>query len=54
MIEEIRSMIYDLCDKNDKSRANVWKNHIDSVIKYSLILAKEYEADAEIVEITAI
>lgn len=53
MIEEIRSMIYGLCENYDKDHMLVWKRHMDSVIKYSVLLAKEYDADIEIVETAA-
>ena len=48
MIEELREMIIDLCPDD------IWKKHIESVIKYSLLLAEKLGADKEVCEISAI
>ena len=49
MIEEIKSMILELC----KDKEWDWKSHIESVVKYSKLLAKKLDADEEICEISA-
>jgi len=49
MIEKIRSMVLELC----KGKNWDWKVHMESVVKYSKILAKEVGADAEVLEIAA-
>ena len=49
MREEIKTLILDLCKDKDWD----WKSHIESVVKYSKILAKELNADEEVCEISA-
>lgn len=49
MIEKIKSDILKLCKNKDWN----WRLHIESVVKYSKILAKKLEADVEICEISA-
>ncbi len=49
MIDKVKSIVIDLC-KNQKWD---WKNHVETVVKYSKILAKKLNADEEIVEIAA-
>lgn len=49
MINEIKTMILDLC----KDKEWDWKAHIESVVKYSKILAQKLNADEEICEISA-
>ena len=48
VIEKIKTIILKLCKKN-----TWWKWHIESVVKYSKILAKEMNVDEEIIEISA-
>ena len=49
MIEEIKSMILELC----KDKEWDWKAHVESVVKYSKILAKQLNADEEVCELSA-
>jgi uncharacterized protein len=49
MIEKIKSMVLELC----KGQEWDWKAHIESVVKYSKLLAKKLNADEEICEISA-
>ena len=49
MINDVRSIILKLCNNKNKD----WKNHIESVVKYSKVLAKKLGADEEICEISA-
>lgn len=49
MIDKIRDMVLELC----KDRKWDWKSHVESVVKYSKILAKKLGADEEICEISA-
>jgi len=49
MIEEIKSMILELC----KDKEWDWKAHVESVVKYSKILAKKLNADEEVCELSA-
>jgi uncharacterized protein len=49
MIDKIRLMILELCAGKDWD----WRGHIESVVKYSKILAKKLDADEEIVELAA-
>ena len=49
MIEEIKSMILELCTDKEWD----WKAHIESVVKYSKILAKKLNADEEVCELSA-
>jgi putative nucleotidyltransferase with HDIG domain len=49
MIDKIKSMVLELCKGKDWD----WKAHIESVVKYSKILADKLDADAEVVEIAA-
>jgi HD superfamily phosphodiesterase len=49
MIENIKSMILDLCASKDWD----WKTHIETVVKYSKSYAIELGADEEICEISA-
>ncbi|MCX6707254.1 MAG: HD domain-containing protein [Candidatus Woesearchaeota archaeon] len=48
-IPRIRQIILDLCKDKDWN----WKGHIESVVKYSKILAKKTGADEDIAEIAA-
>ena len=49
IIPRIRQIILDLCKNKDWK----WKNHIESVVRNSELLAKKTGADKEIVEIAA-
>ena len=49
MIEKIKNMILKLCEDTDWD----WKSHIESVVKYSKILANQLGADEEICEVSA-
>lgn len=49
IIPKIRQIILDLCKDKDWK----WKNHIESVVRNSKVLAKKTGADEEIVEIAA-
>ncbi|MFO8016586.1 MAG: HD domain-containing protein [Candidatus Woesearchaeota archaeon] len=49
MMEEIKSMILGLC--RDKEWG--WRAHIESVVKYSRILAGKTDADEEVCELSA-
>ena len=49
MINEIKEMILNLC----KDQEWDWKSHVESVVKYSKILAKKLNADEEVCEISA-
>lgn len=49
MIKKIKQMMLELCENKDYD----WKSHLESVVKYSKILAKELHADEEVCEIAA-
>lgn len=49
MINEIKNMILEQCKDKDWD----WKSHIESVVKYSKLLAKKLDADEEVCEISA-
>jgi uncharacterized protein len=49
IVEEIKSIILELCKDKDWE----WKTHVESVVKYSKLLAKKLGADEEICEISA-
>ncbi|MBU0667179.1 MAG: HD domain-containing protein [Nanoarchaeota archaeon] len=49
VVKEVKSMILDLCADKDF----IWKSHIESVVKYSKILAKKLGADEEVCEVSA-
>lgn len=48
-VDSIRSMILDYCANQEWD----WKGHIEGVVKYSKILAKQLDADEEVCEISA-
>ncbi|MCK4588803.1 MAG: HD domain-containing protein [Nanoarchaeota archaeon] len=49
MIDKIKAMILELCEDANWD----WKNHINSVVKYTEILAKQLNADEEVCELSA-
>lgn len=48
IINKVKPIITKLCKKN-----TWWRWHIESVVKYSIILAKKMNADEEIIELSA-
>jgi putative nucleotidyltransferase with HDIG domain len=49
MIQKIKSIVLELCKGSDWE----WKTHIESVVKYSKLLAEKTGADVEVVELAA-
>jgi len=49
IVQQVRLFIFSLCEGKDWD----WKGHIESVVKYSKILAKKLHADEEVCEISA-
>jgi len=49
MIEDVRELILGLCEGKDWD----WKTHVQSVVKYSEVLAKQLDADVEVCVLAA-
>ena len=55
LIENIKNELIKMCEENYKRTGyNYWDNHIKYVVKIANDLAEKYDADGEIVEISAI
>lgn len=55
VVESVRSYVITCCSVyKEKNNYDFWNEHIKYVVNNAMILAKEYEADVEIVELAAL
>ncbi len=55
MIDKVQEYFIEISNKHEKkSGYNYWDNHVKYVVQIALDLAREVQADLEIVEISAI
>lgn len=54
MLQKVRKIVQEECQKNKRYGSHTWKHHILKVVKYSKLLAKKLGADEELAELAAL